>query len=217
MTQITLDLLRHGETVASGIYQGSSDVALSLHGVGQMRNALHKGEDAGWQAVYSSPLKRCCEPAREAAERMGVPCTPLPWLTEYHFGSWDGNSFEAVYAQQPTLVDRFWRDPENNPPPGGEPVSRFQQRILVGLDSVLESGQTHLLLVTHGGVIRALVAHCLQMPYSAWSKIKLDHACFTRIQFYLDQNGQAPWGQLACANVARLPVIDGSRELDADL
>lgn len=217
MRVVTFDLLRHGETRAAGIYQGSSDVALSVRGREQMLSAFGAGNAQGWQVVYSSPLLRCSEPARQESAKLGLPSVLMPWLSEYHFGAWDGRSFADVHAEYPVQVEQFWADPESCPPPGGEPISLFQQRVLAGVHALLETEYTHCLLVTHGGVIRALIAHCLQMPYTAWSKIKLDHAHFTRIQFYLNKDGQAPWGQVVHCNVACLPVLIGPSELDAAL
>ena len=57
----TIDLLRHGQTVADDILRGRIDVALSDNGYQQMQSSIapHCDEHFPWQHVISSPLKRC--------------------------------------------------------------------------------------------------------------------------------------------------------------
>jgi len=201
MRTLTLDLLRHGETTASGIYQGRTDVPLSDKGKQQMQQALSKA--LGWQRVLCSPLQRCCRPAEKAASSLGLVVQPEDWLQEYDFGDWDGRALGEVYGEQPENVDAFWRDPQTNPAPGGEQIDEFSARVLSGRDGLLDTGDKHLLLITHGGVIRALVGECLGINPAQWSRLKLDHAHFTRLNYYTDQD--QVWPELVCCNTATLP------------
>lgn len=201
MNRLTLDLIRHGETAASGIYQGRTDVPLSDKGVIQMEQAL--SSNAGWQRIICSPLLRCCSPAERAALTLALPVQTKDWLQEYDFGDWDGRQLDEVYNAQPEQVDAFWQDPQENPPPGAESIERFCKRIYDGRDRLLVSDHRHLVLVTHGGVIRALVAECLGMKPAQWSRLKLDHAHFTRLNYYTDQD--QVWPELVSCNTATLP------------
>lgn len=201
MRTLTLDLLRHGETTASGIYQGRTDVPLSAKGKQQMQQAL--GKTVGWQRILCSPLLRCRCPAEAAAGLLGLDLLSVDWLQEYDFGEWDGRTLAEVYKQQPEKVDAFWHNPQINPPPGGERIGDFSQRVTNGRDRLLDSGDKHLLLVTHGGVIRALVSECLGINPAQWSRLKLDHAHFTRLNYYTDQD--QVWPELVVCNTATLP------------
>lgn len=201
MRTLTLDLLRHGETTASGIYQGRTDVSLSDKGKQQMQQALSK--TLGWQRILSSPLQRCRCPAEHAVGSLGLALQKMDWLQEYDFGDWDGRTLEDVYSEQPEKVDAFWRDPQTNPAPGGERIDEFSARVLSGRDRVLDAEDKHLLLITHGGVIRALVGECLGIKPAQWSRLKLDHAHFTRLNYYTDQD--QVWPELVCCNTATLP------------
>lgn len=201
MRTLTLDLLRHGETTASGIYQGRTDVPLSEEGKQQMRQALSK--TVGWRRMLCSPLQRCHSPAQAAVSVLGLELQAEDWLLEYDFGDWDGRALAEVYQQQPGIVDAFWRDPLTNPPPGAERIDDFCQRVAVGRDGLLEADERHLLLITHGGVIRALVGECLGINPAQWSRLKLDHAHFTRLNYYTDQD--QVWPELVCCNTATLP------------
>lgn len=202
MRSLTLDLLRHGKTRKKGIYQGRSDIKLSSMGEQQMALAL--AQASGWQKIISSPLKRCSVPAEKAALQLKMPYEQTDWLIEYDFGQWDGRSLEAVYKEQPERVSAFWNDPAQTSPPEGESVTELQQRVKQGLLSLEASQYSHLLLVTHGGVIRALIAECLGLPPARWVRMRLDHACFTRIQFFYDQGHV--WSELVTCNTERLPA-----------
>ena len=201
MRTLTLDLLRHGETKAQGIYQGITDVPLSVAGQQQMEVAMSR--PVGWQNVLYSPLQRCAQAAIQVAARYGLSCAEMDWLREYDFGDWDGRTLSEVYSEQSERVDAFWRDPANNTPPGGESIAALQQRVLSGRDELLKASDDHLLLVTHGGVIRTLIADCLKLDPARWSHIRLDHAHFTRLRFYCDQTQS--WPELVTCNVAQLP------------
>ncbi|MDI3323227.1 histidine phosphatase family protein [Pontibacterium granulatum] len=201
MRTLTLDLLRHGETTASGIYQGRTDVPLSEKGKQQMQQAL--GKTAGWQRMFCSPLQRCRCPAEDAVNRLGLTLQSEAWLQEYDFGDWDGRALADVYNEQPEKVDTFWRDPHANPAPGGERIDDFCKRVTVGRDRLLETDERHVLMVTHGGVIRALIGECLGIKPAQWSRLKLDHAHFTRLNYYTDRD--QVWPELVCCNTATLP------------
>lgn len=200
MRTLTLDLLRHGETTAHGIYQGVTDVALSAVGREQMAAALE--QSAGWQEIGYSPLLRCADAATLAANRLGLLSREIGWLREFDFGDWDGRAFSEVYSEQPERVEAFWADPAKTSPPGGETIDQLRQRVTEGRDGLLSGDHQHVLWVTHGGVIRALIADCLLLEPANWSRIKLEHAHFTRLKFYFDQD--QVWPELVTCNVAQL-------------
>ena len=201
MRTLTLDLLRHGETKAQGIYQGVTDVPLSVTGQKQMAGALV--HSVGWQKVLHSPLQRCAHAAIQFAAQCELPCIEADWLREYNFGEWDGRTLSEVYSEQSERVEAFWNDPANNTPPAGESIATLQKRVFSGRDALLNTDDDHLLLVTHGGVIRTLIADCLKLDPARWSHIRLDHAHFTRLRFYCDQT--QVWPELVTCNVAQLP------------
>lgn len=206
MRTLTLDLLRHGETTASGIYQGLTDVALSARGQAQMQAAL--AMPSGWQNVLSSPLRRCADLASFLSQQHGLTSETALWLQEYDFGIWDGRSQKDVYAETPEQVEQFWQNPQRYPPPGGETVDQLQQRVVSGIEELWAHAQNeHLLLLTHGGVIRACVGWCLQIPAQRWVHMRLDHACFTRIRLYEDREGF--WPEVSQLNSPGLPSVTG--------
>ena len=103
-----------------------------------------------------------------------------------HFGDWEGRSVARIHAEQPRQLEAFWRDPEAHPPPGGERLSTFSARIeqaWTELGQELEPGQ-RALLVTHAGVMRALLCCVLGLPPEAQFRFEIPHAA--RITLVLD-------------------------------
>src|SRR5690606_33998812 len=87
---LSLDLLRHGETTHGGGFRGSLDDALTGQGWAQMRAATAgKGP---WDLLVSSPLARCAAFAAELGAQRQLPVVLEADLRELHFGDWEGRS-----------------------------------------------------------------------------------------------------------------------------
>ncbi|NVK44140.1 MAG: histidine phosphatase family protein [Oceanospirillaceae bacterium] len=207
MPVLTLDLLRHGEAGGADCYRGRSDPALTAQGLSQMLAWEH--DNQGWSRLLSSPLRRCREPARRLAASMGIPMAEEAALIEYDFGDWDGQRYQDVWQQDRQRVMAFWRDPAAHPPPGGETIAALCERI-EGLEIRLQGGSDeHLLLLTHGGVIRALIGRELGLPASAWSQLRVDTGSLSRVKIGYDRNNR--WFEFSFLN--RLPRHSNGRDL----
>jgi len=165
MTDTHIDLLRHGETEGGERLRGSIDDALSARGWEQMCAVV--GESGAWSRIVSSPLQRCVAFARKATQKYRLPLDIEPRLREIHFGDWEGKTAAEILAAYPDRLERFWNDPVNHPPPGGESFSAFQARVLGAWDDLLaRHAGTHLLIVTHGGPIRVILGHARGLPWA---------------------------------------------------
>lgn len=179
----TIDLLRHGACEGGEIYRGRTDVALTDEGWQQMEQAT--AQTATWQAVVTSPLLRCRSFAEHFAQQVDVPLQIIPALREMDFGEWEGRLLQEVWTSDAQTVSRFYDDPGAVTPPGGEPTAIVQERVVEAWCSVLQqwSGQ-HLLLICHGGVIRLLLSHLLNMPLAAIARLHIPYASISRIQVH---------------------------------
>lgn len=185
-----LDLLRHGEPEGGGRFRGAlTDDPLTALGWQQMQASV--GTQASWQAIISSPMRRCAEFARHLASTHQLPLQLEHELREMHFGDWEGLSADYLHQHQSEALANFWRDPQQYTPPGAEPMSAFQQRVLAGLFHQLDQHQAdHLLLVAHGGSLRMILCHLLAMPLSASARLELPYACLSRVRMRRDRHGQ---------------------------
>lgn len=191
----TIDLLRHGLPEGGEIFRGRTDVALSAEGWQQMRTATELGASP-WTQVLHSPLSRCRDFAVELAEKANIPRHENSDFREIDFGDWDGVSFDEVKKTYPDQVKRYWQNPLENTPPNGEPMSEFSARLDAGWQRILnECAGEHVLLISHGGVMRVLLATVLQMPLAAVSRFEIPYACLSRVKIY-QHEGFEPWPQL---------------------
>ena len=153
-----LILIRHGMTEANEkrLYCGSTDLPLSPSG----RAAL---EERKKTATYPSPegmriltsgMLRCEETL--AVLYGDLPHTPDPAFREMDFGAFEMRSYEEM-KDDPAYIAWISGDNEANVTPGGESGSGMTERVLCGLDRLLSEGRDTL-LVTHGGVIAAIMA-----------------------------------------------------------
>lgn len=187
------DLLRHGEPVGGRKYRGQLDDPLSERGWRQMREAV--GEHCPWDVILSSPLSRCAAFARELAIRHDLPLELETRFMELGFGEWEGRTATELLERDPQLLTRFWQDPVNHAPPGGETLATFRNRIKDAFDEALSRHEgRHVLLVCHAGVIRLLVSHVLDMPLDRMFRIDVPSAGISRIR--IDTNGTGPLPRL---------------------
>ena len=188
----TIDLLRHGEPVGGARYRGRIDDPLSEKGWSEMWIAV--GDHRPWDAVVSSPLSRCSAFAQELGTRHALPVALEPRFREISFGDWEGRTAEDLMRSDRDVLLRFWRDPVAHPPPGAESLNAFRERVLAAWSQLIVNHQgKHLLLVCHGGVIRMIVSHVLEMPVNGMFRVVVPTASMTRIRV---DHGDPPLAQL---------------------
>jgi len=188
---LVVDLLRHGAVDAAhwAFRGGGTDVALSADGWQQMEQVA---EQLPWQVmdkVASSPMQRCLKPAAKFCRHYQVPLQTIDAMRELNFGLWEGQSWQALASQYQPQLDQFWRNPQGFTPPEGEPFDQFVTRVERGWQRWTQGACGHRLLVAHGGVIRVILVHLLQMPMAALWSLDLPYASWSRVSLL---QGHAP-------------------------
>jgi len=175
-----LDMLRHGETELGGGMRGSIDDALTPTGWEQMSAAVL--EAGPWDRIVSSPLQRCARFAEELAQRLSLPLNIEPGLQELHFGDWEGHSAAQLMDTDAERLGLFWNDPYAFTPPNGEPVIEFSSRVLGAVQRLHQAyADERLLLVTHGGVMRLLLAQARGLPREQLLQVAVGHGALLGI------------------------------------
>jgi alpha-ribazole phosphatase len=171
---LRLDLLRHGETELGGGLRGSLDDALTANGWAQMRAAVM--EQGPWDRLVSSPLQRCARFAEELGAQLKLPVTLEKDLQELHFGAWEGHSAAALMETDAEGLGLFWADPYSFTPPEGEPVSAFSDRVLGAVARLHQAyAGERVLLISHGGVMRLLLAQARGLPRQQLLNVEVGH------------------------------------------
>lgn len=203
-----IDLIRHGEPEGGRKFRGSTDHPLSQKGWQQMQEAV--GDQAPWTCILTSPLLRCQEFATWLGKKHGLPVKTDPRLAEMHLGAWEGLTQAEVRdlfptpPNQPDVVSHFWAQPLNYPPPQGETLEAFNQRIQAAWQTLAGdyAGQ-HLLVVAHLFTCNLLIRQVLQQPLSQALSFDLPYAGLTRIRCESGPAGQV--NQLEWTGLRQLP------------
>jgi probable phosphoglycerate mutase len=199
MPDTLIDLIRHGEPRGGKRFRGNgADDPLSPLGWAQMESAL--AGPAPWAQVISSPLTRCRVFAAELAGRHGLPLAVEPALMEIGMGSWEGRTHEEVEESEPAAYRAIHLDPVGHRPPGGESLEAFRHRVSGAYErQVAAFPGRHILIVCHGGVMRAVAGHLLGASPARWYRLRIDFAGLLRVRH--GRFGPA----IECLNVPRLP------------
>ena len=187
-------LVRHGMTDwnEQGRFCGRSDILLSAQG----------REQAQWLAihlhsliphpvsVYSSDLLRARETAETIASSSGIPVVISQQLREIDFGDFEGLTYQEVETRFPDHLG-FFTEPEKYAPLHGELLTDVVQRTQYALTSLLhELPASHdIILVSHGGALRALLCSLLGMPLRRQWQLRIDTASISAVDLSFDDDG----------------------------
>jgi 2,3-bisphosphoglycerate-dependent phosphoglycerate mutase len=156
------------EIIPSGIYD---DLPLSRLGREQALVLAERLGSLNFDALYSSPLRRCLQTAAPLAERLGLQPTVIEDLKEIKLGNLrplphDGEDLEALsralQERQADIVRLAGEAGHWDVIPDSEPSKSFRGRVVEALDEIARNhiGQ-RVLAFAHGGVVNAYVAEVL--------------------------------------------------------
>ena len=179
-----LTLVRHTSLqIPAGVCYGQSDVDVAATFLEEAHHTLSKIDRLKFDAVYSSPLQRCAKLAECLVEG---DIRHDERLKELHFGDWEMQAWDDLPRD---YFDEWAQNYAHMAPPNGETFSQLQQRGVAFMQQVQQAHpQGHVLVVTHGGMIRALLAHVLNMPLKGLFRIGVDYGSVSQ----LDLSGTIP-------------------------
>ena len=189
-------LLRHGECEGGHMFRGKTDVPLTAYGQQQMQLAFNyaterlQANNASWDVIVASPLQRCHDFAKEKSRDNNIAFVVEPDLREMDFGVWDGCLINDIHQQYPEAFNAWLKNPMEFTPPNAESLAQVDARVQKALDGLLNQfeGQ-RVLLVTHGGIIRVLLAQILSMSARAFRCMDVPYACLSSFTCYHDPDG----------------------------
>ena len=200
-------LIRHGETAlnVARVLQ-PADTPLSQRGVAQAEALARRLAALGVTAIVSSDLPRAWHTARAIAATTYAPIEASALLRERDFGDWRGQPYDDMPVNPLTMLEA---------PPGGESAAAFARRVALGFEHIVQMraavGGT-LAVVTHGLVIRALLASHLRLP-DADADADADGAAAAAVPTHL---GNTSLSVLDAQPPHRVTLLNCTRHLDAD-
>lgn len=191
----TVILVRHGRTSAnaSGTLAGRTPgVRLDETGVGQARRTAERLAPVPLAGVVSSPLERCKQTAREILRARPddgpeVPLSTDKGLVECDYGDWQGRPLVDLAGED--LWETVQRHPSAAAFPGGESIHTMQSRSVAAIrahDAAIEAEHGKGAVwaaVSHGDIIKALVADAYGMHLDLFQRVQADPASVTIIRY----------------------------------
>ncbi|KAJ4847042.1 hypothetical protein Tsubulata_017072 [Turnera subulata] len=200
-------VVRHGETEwnADGRLQGHLDVELNEIGKQQAVSVADRlSKESNISVVYSSDLKRASDTAQTiAASCGGLEVIKDPGLRERNLGDLQGHvlrELDKVNSKAYQAITSHRTDVEI--PGGGESLDQLYQRCTSSLQRIaLKHRGERVVVVTHGGVIRALYKHACPKAKSAGKILNTSINIF----HLFDQNDWKikVWGDVSHLNPTR--------------
>lgn len=166
----TLLLVRHGQTDwnLEQRGQGRADIPLNDTGRAQAAEAGPAIAALSPALVWSSDSSR----AYDTASAIGLPVTADPRLREIDLGAYEGKLMSDWEADEP---DEYARNLAGHDVRrgGGELNTEVGERAFPALTEALAQTPDNglLVVVSHGGTIRALLRMLLDLPQSPWSHL----------------------------------------------
>lgn len=156
-------VLRHAQSTwnAESRWQGWADAPLT--DVGRQQSVAMAARladlDVDFAGAVSSDLQRAVETATIVALHLDLGLVGTePDLRERDVGDWTGRTTDEIEIVWPGAL-AAWRAGRLDRPPGGEREPEFQARVVRVLERLAARPEGHLVVVTHGGVIRSLERH----------------------------------------------------------
>ncbi|ASY22586.1 probable phosphoglycerate mutase [Candidatus Planktophila versatilis] len=182
-------LLRHAHSIAneSGILAGQlPGISLSKKGSQQAIDLVDRIGKVSFDSIRMSPMQRCQEtlaPWLESAHSNGLKRFILDEkLIEMNYGSWSGKKLNSL-AKQP-LWKIIQKTPSKVEFPQGERMTAMQKRAVASVEeAVLEKSKGTHLFVSHGDVIKAMVASLLKMKLDNFQSLVIDPASITMLEY----------------------------------
>jgi len=178
----TLLLLRHGEIPQASPtrFVGQRDLPLTERGQAQAKAWSQHLAALPLAHAWCSDLVRCRDTAALALAGTGIKPTSLPTLREIHLGGWEGLTKDEVQQRFPGEFEQRGLDLAHTIPSGGESFAQAQRRFLAALQHIRAQASAQasagpVLVVAHGGVIRAALCHILGLRLDSLFRLGQDY------------------------------------------
>lgn len=184
MSLVVLVRHAHSQANAAGILSGRRpNIALSEKGRTQAQELAIRLGELKVKELRVSPLQRCVETIDPwVSTKSRIRRIEDHGITEVDYGKWSGRTLRSLSRE------KLWKIVQENPSrvffPDGEGMANMQARAIESMHQALAStGTGAVVMVSHGDVIKALVAANLGMRLDDFQRIIIDPASVTLFDF----------------------------------
>jgi broad specificity phosphatase PhoE len=175
-----LIFVRHGETEknSKGLLHDSFDEeVLNLKGRRQIKAIAKYLKSFDPDLIFSSKEKRAIESGKILSKELAITAKEVEGLQERNWGKLSGKPWSDIkmILDPMNLEERYTYTSTN-----GESWQEFEQRLIKAIKSLINSyPNKNIVVITHGGAIRALMPFLLNVPKEESLKYDFDNASVT--------------------------------------
>ena len=170
-------LVRHGVTSHTGrrLSGRMPDIDLTDAGRTEAEGAAASLANVPLKSIYSSPIDRCIQTARIIATKHKLSVRTRKDLSEVDYGSWTNRSLKSLVRTK--LWSNVQRWPAGTRFPDGESFAEIQTRGVGVLETLrIQHPKDHVCVVSHGDVIRLVMAHYMGVHLDLFQRIQVGPA-----------------------------------------
>lgn len=173
-------LIRHTTpAVAPGICYGQSDLDVT-HTFAEEAQCIRRHLPETIQRVFSSPLRRCRMLAEYLFPHHAIQLDDR--LKEINCGQWEMQPWTSICQQH---LDAWMSDLVHATIPGGESYQQLYQRVVHFFQQL--HTQEPIAIVTHGGVMRSMLAYLKQVHlHQSFDAFSIRYGCTIRVSLAAD-------------------------------
>ncbi len=179
-----LVFIRHGETsknVKGILHDYNDSETLNETGRKQIELTTDRIRVMSPTKIYSSTEPRAIKSAEIISQKLNIKRVKINDMHERNWGKFTGKPWSEIKTVlDPMSINERY----NYVPPGGESWMQFEKRLIKTVDKVLDQNKDQtVVIVTHGGAIRALMPYLLNMPKEESFKYDPDNASITLFEY----------------------------------
>lgn len=183
-----LILVRHGETnknIGKILHSPQDSESLNTKGINQILDTAKRLSAFLPNKMYSSNEKRSLESSKIISEKLNIPFEEINDLQERNWGIFTGKPWDEVSkVLNPMLLEERY----NYVPENGESWKTFETRLIKAIRTITNTNSDKtIVVVTHGGAIRALMPFLLGAPEEESFKYDPSNASLSIFNFAGDR------------------------------
>ena len=179
-----LYLLRHAQSEANlrGVLAGpDNSVNLSDTGRKQSVKVSKHLQNINFQEIYCSPISRCMQTIQPLlGSKPSIQVVQEVKIQEMNYGQWNGKDLKALSKK------RDWQSIQSAPSkftfPDGESFNQLRRRVSSFLSEISDKDGP-LLVVSHGDVIKMILACTLDLPTDKFQNFVIEPASISIVHY----------------------------------
>ncbi len=133
--------------------------------------------------IITSPLQRCEKLAHELAQKQ--PIEKDKRIMEMNFGDWEMRNWNTINREE---IEKWMKNFVEARTPNGESHLDLYNRAKVFWDDLIQKDYDKVLVITHAGILRSLLAYILEMPVNKGFSVKLHYNILIRVEHIKDHH-----------------------------